>query len=143
MKSDLFEQRLSRQPLRPIPPAWRQEILGKAAASRPHNDPDPVGAVSARNWLGEWLWPHPAAWAGLAACWLAILTLDRLAAPSAAELAQARAGVPIAEAMFAASRGPRASGLTTQPAPVPAVDRPRRGPTDQGRLEEPPIRLIA
>jgi hypothetical protein len=142
MKPDLFEQHLSRQPLRPIPPEWRQDILARAAASRPHNDPDPVTAVPARHRLGDWLWPHPVAWAGLAACWLTILTLDRLAAPSTAELAQARAGVPIAEAMFAASRGPRASGLTTQPAPVPAVDRPRRGPTDQGRLQEPPIRLI-
>jgi hypothetical protein len=69
---DKFEQRLSRQPLRPIPPDWRTEILAAARASRP----------APRAWLSALypqlstvFWPHPKAWAGLAAVWILIFAL--------------------------------------------------------------------
>jgi hypothetical protein len=137
MNPNSFEHHLSEQPWRPIPPGWREEILAQVTADQAASDPDTVPARTMPSWLREWFWPHPTAWAALAACWLAILALDRLAAPSAAEVAHARSGARIAEALFAASRNPQALELTTQPVSTPAIDRPRRGPTDQGRIKHP------
>jgi hypothetical protein len=69
---------------------------------------------------------------------LAILTLDRLAAPSATERAHAHAGARIAEAVFAASRSPEAAELMAPSIQRSAIDRPRRAPNDQGRIEHWP-----
>jgi len=76
--NDDFEQRLQRQPLRQVPAEWREEIL--AAAGR-------VSKVESREPMAHWpstvvtrllalLWPNPQAWAGLAAVWILILTVD-------------------------------------------------------------------
>jgi len=72
---DEFEQFLKKQPLREVPPAWRTEILPPAAR------PEAVQPA----WWHEWLWPSPAAWAGLAYVWVVILALNVAARPSAAE----------------------------------------------------------
>jgi hypothetical protein len=80
MKPDDFESRLQRQPLRQVPPAWRGEIL---AAAR---DAEAVGHA-ARSTQHPWLstishqlstllWPHPKAWAGLAAVWICIFAVN-------------------------------------------------------------------
>jgi hypothetical protein len=78
-ETEQFENRLSRQPLRPVPPAWRAEILAAAvdreakvegrrpAASRP-------SPLVTR--LSSLFWPHPRAWAGLAAVWIFIFVLN-------------------------------------------------------------------
>jgi hypothetical protein len=86
-----FESRLSRLPLRKIPGEWRGEIL--AAANFCLSPP-----VTRRSFLSTFnhqlstlLWPHPKAWAGLAAVWVFIFALNfsmrdsspRLAAKSA------------------------------------------------------------
>jgi hypothetical protein len=70
-----FEQRLRRVPVKPIPAGWRAEILAAAVPARP--------ATGRGSWAGRlngrWhdlLWPHPKAWAGLAAAWLVILLLQ-------------------------------------------------------------------
>ncbi|HSY74542.1 MAG TPA: hypothetical protein VK810_03650 [Dongiaceae bacterium] len=72
-----FEQKLSRQSLKQIPGEWRAEILiaaKSAVAARQRNEdrlnPNPI------LWLRELFWPHPKAWAGLAAVWVAIVALD-------------------------------------------------------------------
>jgi len=78
MKPDDFEQKLQRQALRQIPAEWREEILKSA------NDAGTVRRVvrgrpretSLPNWLSTSLWPHPKAWAGLAAVWVLILAVD-------------------------------------------------------------------
>lgn len=74
---DPFEQRLRRQPLRGVPPAWREEILAAAAVSR---RAVPVGElallVALRLRWRELFWPVPQAWAGLAAIWLVILGVN-------------------------------------------------------------------
>lgn len=72
---DEFEQFLKKQPLRGVPPAWRAEILPAAAQSK---------AVQP-TWWGVWLWPSPAAWAGLACIWIVILVLNVATRPLAAE----------------------------------------------------------
>jgi hypothetical protein len=79
MKTDDFEKRLQRQPLRQIPPEWRGEILEAARAASPRLptlDPRQTGWLSTLNQqLSAILWPNPKAWAGLMAVWIVILTL--------------------------------------------------------------------
>ena len=77
---DQFEQRLGRRPLRPIPQAWRVEILAAAREAKASCHPSPA---TRHNWLATFhhqlatlLWPHPKAWAGLAAVWVVILAVN-------------------------------------------------------------------
>jgi len=80
MSTDDFEQKLQRQPLRQVPTDWREEILTTAecaAATRrapPATRPSWLSTLSHQ--LSTILWPHPKAWAGLAAVWLLILAVD-------------------------------------------------------------------
>ena len=72
-----FERRLRRQPLRQIPAEWRGEILdacrGSKAEGREQEWFWPSALVSR---LSTILWPHPRAWAGLAAVWILIFAVD-------------------------------------------------------------------
>ena len=80
MKPDDFEQKLQRQPLRQVPAGWREEILtaAESAAVARHQLP-----VTRSSWLSTLnaqlsiiLWPHPKAWAGLAAVWILIFAVN-------------------------------------------------------------------
>ena len=76
MNDERFERHLQDQPMRRLPPAWREEILAAAAAgvpTRPVRQPSPV-----ESWWRSLLWPHPVAWAGVAATWLLIVGLNHL-----------------------------------------------------------------
>ena len=85
MKLDDFEQKLQRQPLRQVPAEWREEILVAADVNRRNR---PVreftfAATPFRRFLSTLnaqlstiLWPHPRAWAGLAAVWILILAVN-------------------------------------------------------------------
>ena len=85
-----FERRLSRQPFRQVPAEWREEILAVAGRdSRVEGQAQkwlwPSSLVSR---LSSVLWPHPVAWAGLAAVWIFIFAVDfstRDNAPAMAE----------------------------------------------------------
>ncbi len=69
-----FEHRLTRQPLRPVPAAWRDEVLARAAAFQ---SPSPLSQLSTFNsQLRSWLWPCPQAWAALAAVWVLLLAVN-------------------------------------------------------------------
>lgn len=73
-----FEQHLSHQQMRPIPAAWREEILAVAGReswvkSRAHEQ-SRSSTLAAR--FSAFFWPHPMAWAGLAAIWILILAVD-------------------------------------------------------------------
>ena len=75
MKMDDFEQKLERQALRQIPAEWRGEILSAAkCASRPA--PRTSFLSTFNHQLSTLLWPHPKAWAGLAAVWILIFAVD-------------------------------------------------------------------
>lgn len=77
MSMDDFEQRLQRQPLRPIPTEWRAEILSHANEAPCASRITHHSILSTLNHqLSTILWPCPKAWAGLAAVWLIILTLN-------------------------------------------------------------------
>jgi hypothetical protein len=77
---DQFEKRLQGQPQRPVPPAWREEILRAArAAAAPRPAPPvsgPSSSATVATWFWTLLWPHPRAWAGLAALWLVVFGLN-------------------------------------------------------------------
>src|SRR5215472_15522124 len=79
MNSDDFEKRLQRQPLRQIPPTWRDEILRTVAQNANRNPKPETGNISflssLNSKLSTILWPNPKAWAGLAAVWLALFVL--------------------------------------------------------------------
>ena len=74
MKPEEFEQQLRSQPLRPVPQAWRAEILRAAERAAPVHESTPA-ARHLPGWR-EWFWPCPPAWAGVAATWLLILVLN-------------------------------------------------------------------
>jgi hypothetical protein len=80
MKPEDFEQRLQRQPLRQIPAGWRAEILAEARERQTirhspfvirHSWPSTIN-----HQLSTLLWPHPKAWAGMAAVWILIFAVD-------------------------------------------------------------------
>jgi len=72
-----FEQKLSRQSLRKIPGEWRAEILANCRGSKVE------GRAQEQFWsstfvsrLSTVFWPHPKAWAALAAVWILIFAVD-------------------------------------------------------------------
>jgi hypothetical protein len=72
-----FEQKLSRQSLKKIPGEWRAEILTAAeSAISPQKRNQDRSNLNPILWLRELFWPHPKAWAGLAAVWVVILALN-------------------------------------------------------------------
>jgi hypothetical protein len=81
-ENEPFEKRLQRQPLREAPFAWRAEILAHARACRDESRvANPASRVTSRfsilyQQLSTLLWPHPRAWAGLAAAWVLICALN-------------------------------------------------------------------
>lgn len=119
MNFDEFENKLRSQPRREIPPEWRREILGPLRKSQD-------ASVA---WWRQLLWPHPAAWASLAAAWVAIVLLSFAGAPEpgpsqTASKASPHMLVAYEErqrlwAELALDAAPQARN------PVPAVDRPR------------------
>ena len=114
MNPDDFETRLQRQPMRQIPGAWREQILSAARQASPARHAPPVlrsstaeggrtthHALASRSLLSTFnhqfstlLWPHPTAWAGLAAAWLVIIGIN-LATRDPATVA-ARHAAPLA-----------------------------------------------
>ena len=92
-ETEQFERRLSHQPLGQVPAEWRTEIVGRASSLSPsvkakkiETGKMPVLLLICR----DLLWPHPRAWAGLAAVWIFIFVLNfsmRDTAPVMAERA--------------------------------------------------------
>jgi hypothetical protein len=122
MKPDDFESRLQRQPQRQIPPTWRAEILATAREAQAACHPSPVTCHPKPSWpssivhfLSSLLWPHPKAWAGLAAVWLLIFAVNismrdaspRLAEKSVPPSAEMVAELKKQQRMFAELVGPR------------------------------------
>jgi hypothetical protein len=78
-ETDQFERRLSRQPLRQIPTEWRAEIVGQASSLSPLEKTKKMETGKMPVLLSfcrDLLWPHPKAWAGLAAVWILIFAVD-------------------------------------------------------------------
>ena len=118
-----FEQRLGRQPVKPVPAAWRAEILAAARAAQPAAG---TARPSPASWLASLFWPYPRACAGLAAVWGFIFLLHfslREAPPTLAQTAPAPAPSPEAVAELRQQQKLYAE-LMDAPGPREA-DRPR------------------
>jgi hypothetical protein len=136
MSIDHDEQRLQRQTLRAVPETWREEILDAARAKAPAQAENTFPA----SWptvLREWLWPHPAAWGTLTACWIAIVLLHQATAPSEAEIAQARNDARVAVAYSTLLSHPAAMALLADPADEPVAAPSGRRLPDLGRRRTP------
>jgi hypothetical protein len=87
-----FEKQLQRPALRKIPVEWRAEILDAARAATPAPRRSEItfrALLSAfGGQLSSLLWPHPKAWATLAAIWLGILSMNFYAADPPRQLAK-------------------------------------------------------
>lgn len=121
-----FEQRLRRQPLRPVPSAWREEILAQARATADARQRDVAAqTVSADQaaLIAGWrlLFARlPLAWASLAALWIALIGLN-LAMPSPM-VRMAEPGASSAQMELLAALDVQPAGyepLSDQPAPAP------------------------
>ena len=134
-----FERRLKQQPLRQVPAEWRAEILAAAQDAKEVRYPS---VASRHSWLSNLnaqlsalLWPHPRAWAGLAAVWILIFAVNfsiRDKAPVMAEKSTPPSPEVVAELkqqlrMLAELIGPREPNDADQsksPAPRPRSERP-------------------
>src|SRR5687767_14277976 len=118
MSFDEFENKLRSQPRREIPTQWRREIL--SAVSTEPGAPVP--------WWRQLLWPHPAAWASLAAAWVAIIVLNSAGAPETASPQTASKPSPAMRLAYEERQRLWAElvlDVSPQTRERPAVDRPR------------------
>jgi hypothetical protein len=124
-----FEQRLRRQPLAPVPPAWRAEILAAARVSQPEIPhravPVSSGLATFRERLAALLWPHPAAWAGVAAAWLLIAVMHFSLRDDPAVPLAARPAPPSPELVAELRQQQKMFAELMGPADVPTADRQR------------------
>jgi hypothetical protein len=116
MNFDEFETRLRRAAPREIPAEWRREILSPL---RDHRASAP--------WWQQWLWPHPIAWAGLAAVWGAILALHftTISEPTRASAAMVHAPDMMQAFQERTRLMAELSEDSPRSSPPSAVDRPR------------------
>ena len=128
---DQFEQRLRRQPLRPVPSAWRAEILAAAKANE-RTTPAHSRAEDQVALLVGWqlLWERlPIAWAALATLWLVLIGVNlTLPSPMVSVVVQASPSVQM-ESLAAldfpsADFEPLATQLSPAPARTPATKDP-------------------
>jgi hypothetical protein len=143
MNPDEFENRLGSQPVRQVPPQWREEVLSAARQAAgaqhalrttQHAPPSPSLLLTINSQLSTLLWPHPTAWAGLAAVWLVILGVNltmREATPLVAKRASpASPQVLMAyreqERLLTELLGPREAPVAEPPKPAPPRPRSER-----------------
>ena len=140
MNTDDFEKRLKREPLRQLPGEWRAQILSAAKRASPahhasritHHSPPSRSVLSTlHHQLSTLLWPHPTAWAGLAAVWLVILGINLTTQDASTVIAKHAS--PVSPQIFMAFQeqerllseliGPREAPVAERPKPI--VPRPR------------------
>jgi hypothetical protein len=136
MNPEDFERRLQRQPLRQVPNEWRIEILASArAASATRRTAGGEYQNSSLRMpdtkLSDVLWPHPLAWAVLAAVWVIILGVN--ARTWGGPQTIARRGTPIPSDVLVAHQeqdrllsellGPREIPIAAPP--KPSLPKPR------------------
>jgi|ERR1035438_2629564 hypothetical protein len=136
MNPDDFEKRLQRQPVRQIPSKWRNEILSAArqaslaehaTRNTHHVFPSPSLLSTIHHQLSALLWPHPAAWAGLAAAWLVILGVN-VTTQVASILVVKRASPMAPQIIMAFQEQQRLLAELVGSRETPVAERPRQAP---------------
>src|ERR1017187_4933981 len=136
MNTDDFEKRLQRQPLRQVPGEWREEILSAARRATPahhasritHHVPRSRSLLSTlHQQLSTILWPHPTAWAGLAAVWLVILGVN-LTTQDASTVIAKHASPASPQVFMAFQEQERLLSELIGPRETPVAERPRQAP---------------
>ena len=123
MKPDDFESRLQRQPLRRVPHEWRSEILAAALSpSRPAPSASFLETCNLK--LATLLWPHPKAWAGLAAVWIFIFAVNFSMRDSSPRMAE-KSAPPSPEVMVELRQQQRLFAELIGPRETRDADRPR------------------
>jgi hypothetical protein len=122
--NDEFEQRLSRQQIKEIPSGWRADILreGQRAAVPKNKWDADTASLPKWSWLSTILWPHPKAWAALAAIWTFIFAVNfsmRDASPRLAE----KSAPPSPEVMVELKKQQRMFAELVGTYETPDVDR--------------------
>ena len=136
MNPEDFEKRLQRQPLRQVPVDWREQILSAAReatsaqavpcpAPRAHGLPDFLSTIYSQ--LSTLLWPHPIAWAGLAAVWMVILGVNLTTHDAEVRIAR-RATSPSPQVFMAFQEQQRLLAELIGPREIPAAERPKPVP---------------
>ena len=133
MNADDFEKRLQSQPLRQVPSEWREDIL---LAAKEAGSAQPVPCPSRSAWalssllstirsrLTTLLWPHPVAWAGLAAVWVVNLGLSFTTRDAALHVA--RGGSSSSPQVFMAfQEQQRLLNELVGPREIPTAERPK------------------
>jgi len=133
MNTDDFEKRLQRQPLRQLPVEWREQILSAArqASLSEHATRNTQHVFPSRSLLSTLnyqlstlLWPHPTAWAGLAAVWVVILGINLTTRDASTVVAKQAA--PLSPQIFMAfQEQERLLAELIGPGETPAVERPK------------------
>ena len=135
-----FEKKLRRQPVKEMPTAWRAEILAAARESQaaPH-----ASRIMHHAWLSTlnsqlstFFWPHPRAWAGLAAVWIFIFTLNFSTRDKSVMVAE-KSAPPSPEVIVELRKQQRLFAEFMEPREAPVADRaktdvphPRSGRTE-------------
>jgi len=144
MNPDEFEKHLQSRPLRQVPAQWREEVLSAARhaahadhVSRiTHHAPVSHSLLSTLNHqLSTLLWPHPTAWAGLAAIWLLILGVN-LTTREATPLVAKRGSAPSPQVFIAFQEQERLLSELLGPREAPVAERPKARlpqPRSEGR----------
>ena len=136
MNPDDFEKHLQRHPLRQVPAEWRQDILSaarQAATARPVPCPTAHahGQFSFLSTIGSQLstlhWPHPVAWAGLAAAWVVILGLNLTTHDAALRVCK-RTSPSSPQVFMAFQEQQRLLTELIGPREAPAAEKPKAAP---------------
>jgi hypothetical protein len=141
MNTDPFEEHLRKQSLRGVPAAWRNQILSAAEAAQAtgaeaHDSPLSFFLSTLNRQLSTLLWPSPAAWAGVAAVWFVIFSLN-LAARDNSNASTKSAAVSSPQVVLAIREQSRV--LSELIGPVePAVQKPVNPPVSRPHSESSP-----
>lgn len=121
-----FERRLCRQSLREIPKAWRAEILTAARETQAAHYASRMAHRSFlstfKNQLSTFFWPHPQAWAGLAAVWILIFAVN-FSMRDAGPVETVKSAPPSPEAMAELKKQQRMFAELVGANEAPDVDR--------------------
>jgi hypothetical protein len=128
MNFDEFETKLRNVAPREIPAEWRREILGEIESKPIEKGTRITRPSNVASWWKQWLWPHPTAWASLAAVWVVIVALHFAARsePARASGGPVRPGPEILQAFQDRTRlMAELSEESSPPAGASAAGRPR------------------